>query len=105
MSFSDEQASSRWAIDAQVPVGRRVEARLYNGTETIATTRNTEEGKATLKDISLPAGDYFVEVVPLGPAGQPAGFVQTLLLTETGQRVDSIGRHRSDFRSLQRFRS
>ncbi len=86
--LSDDQASSRWDIDVQVPVGRRIEARLHGDAgEPLATVRNGEDGKATLSDISLPAGDYYVEVRPLMAGGAEAGFVQTLLLTETGQRV------------------
>jgi len=86
--FSDEQASSHWDINVQVPAGGLVEARLQNSAdETLATTRNNAEGKAKLTNISLPAGDYYVEVSPIIPAGEPAGFVQTLLLTEAGQRV------------------
>lgn len=86
--LTDEQASSQWRFDVQVPVGRRVEARLHNSAdETIATVRNNAEGKAVLTDISLPAGDYYIDVRALVRDGEPAGFLQTLLLTETGQRV------------------
>jgi len=86
--FSDEQASSRWKIDVQVPVGRLVEARLRDSAgDTLATARNGVDGKATLTDINLPPGDYYLVVRALVRDGAPAGFLQTLLLTETGQRV------------------
>ena len=86
--FNDSMAASRWNIDVQVPIGRRVEAQLQNSAgEALATVRNTTAGKATLTDISLPAGDYYVVVKPLLGTSEPAGFVQTVLLTETGQRV------------------
>ncbi|MEM7502196.1 MAG: hypothetical protein AAF417_09145 [Pseudomonadota bacterium] len=86
--LSDTQASSRWNVDLQIPVGRRIEAKLQNSTgETLATVRNQPSGKARFTDVNLPPGDYYVTVTPLIAPGGTTGFVQTLLLTETGQRV------------------
>ncbi|MBT8443986.1 MAG: hypothetical protein KJO13_04535, partial [Gammaproteobacteria bacterium] len=88
IAFSEEQASSYWKISIQVPVGRLVEAQLQNSAgETLATARNDAQGKATLTDLSLTAGDYYVQVRPIIPGSREAGFVQSLRLTETGQRV------------------
>ncbi len=88
IELSEAQASSRWDVDVQVPVGRRIEARLHgDADQPLLIVRNDEDGKATLADISLPAGAYHVEVRPLLSGTAEAGFVQTLMLTETGQRV------------------
>jgi len=86
--FSDEQKMSRWNIDMQVPVGRLVQATLQDASGAVlATRRSDDEGRLSLTDISLPAGDYFVEATPIVPAGRQSGFVQTVLLSQTGQRV------------------
>lgn len=88
VAFSDEQTMSRWDLHVQVPVGRVVHATLYDAANTkLTANRSDARGRLTLTDISLPAGEYFLEVTPVLAAGEAAGFLQTALLTGTGQRV------------------
>lgn len=86
IEFADD--ASRWDIDVQVPVGRRVRAKL-TGTDgnLLSTAMSDEKGRLKFADLALPAGVYFVEVEPVLKTGEAPGFVQSLQVTGIGQRV------------------
>jgi hypothetical protein len=86
IEFADD--ASRWDIDVQVPVARKVRAQLTRADgERLSTAISDEKGRLKFADLALPSGAYFVQVEPELKTGEAAGFVQTLRVTGVGQRV------------------
>lgn len=89
IEFKDEHVSSRWDVNVQVPIGRRVIATLTQEDGTRLTQEVSDQrGKLSLPDLALPPGSYFLEVAPDLAKGASAGFLQTTFIEAVGQRVD-----------------
>ncbi len=82
-TFSEQDAGQRWDIRVQVPVGRSLEATLYDATGTrLQAERTGPRGQAVFPDLALAAATYYVELV----AKQP-GFIHAIASEAVGQRV------------------
>jgi von Willebrand factor type A domain len=76
-------ATGRWEIDGQVPVGRSARAVLRDAAgKELARADTDRVGKLAFRDLGLPAGDTFVEIQEAS-----GGIVEALAAFSTGVRA------------------
>jgi len=85
LPFTDSDGSQRWDIDVHVPVGRELDATLFNqaGKE-LASARSNNRGQLAFTDIAPQPQSYFVEL----EAVKEAGFIHAISSESVGRRVD-----------------
>ena len=89
IDIGEAQATLRWDIDVQVPVGRSVTAILTEADGArLINARNEQNGRIALRDINRPPGSYYLEVRPSAGRDAAGGFLQLLRMSEVGQRVE-----------------
>jgi hypothetical protein len=82
--LDEKDAARHWAVDAQVPIGRKASMTLYGGDDTqLATTASGTDGKLHFRDLGLAAGSYRIEI-----SGADSGYIQVLATSASGQRVE-----------------
>jgi hypothetical protein len=85
LPFTDSHASNRWDIDVHVPVGRELDARLFNQAgEELDSARSNNRGQLAFTDISPEPQTYFVQLEAL----EQSGFIHAISSESVGQRVD-----------------
>ena len=73
--FTDSHASNRWDIDVHVPVGRKLDATLFNQAgEELASARSSDRGRLVFPDIAPDPQTYLVEL----EAVKEAGFIHAI---------------------------
>jgi len=84
LTFDDKAAAMRWNIEARVPVGREVSARLVDaqGSE-LATASAGDKGQLGFFEMAPDATTWYLEL-----SSAEAGFIRSVSSTVTGQRVD-----------------
>jgi hypothetical protein len=89
LDVSEPQSASRWNIQVQVPVGRLATVTLFDAEQVeMAKVLTEPDGKATLADISVPPGGYFLEITPNSREGELPGYIQLLTVMEVGTRIE-----------------
>lgn len=82
--FASDEATERWDIRAQAPVGRRLKARLVDAEgEELAAVSADDRGRLAFRDLAPGAETLYVEL----RAPEP-GFVQAIESELVGQRVE-----------------
>jgi von Willebrand factor type A domain len=85
LQFGANDVKQRWDIQVQVPVGRELRASLHDGDgKPLANAASDQRGKLAFRDLSPPAGKWFLELD--GPAD--SGFVQAVDVEPAGVRVE-----------------
>ncbi|HSM69473.1 MAG TPA: hypothetical protein VK830_07145, partial [Xanthomonadales bacterium] len=82
-SFNEKEATQRWDIPVQAPVGRNLEAALFdeNG-EQLSSASSDDMGRLSFADLAPKAATYYVELAAKSP-----GFIHAIASTAVGQRV------------------
>ena len=82
--FKAEETNQRWDIRVQVPVGRTVDATLFDASgQQLDRRRNGPRGHLKFPDIVPGEEPYFLQLEPLDP-----GFVTSVDSVRVGQRVE-----------------
>lgn len=82
-NFDPADLSQRWDIEAQVPVGRELEAKLIGeGGQSLAEARVSDRGILTFPDLSPGQESYYLELTAKAP-----NLVQAVRSVAVGQRV------------------
>jgi hypothetical protein len=88
LQIPERDASYRWNVAAQVPVGRNAQAILTSASgERLSEGATDNRGMLVFSELALTAGDYFLQVTPNIPEDSAAGFLQFVHVSEDGQRV------------------
>jgi hypothetical protein len=82
-SFSEKDAAQRWDIAMQVPVGRQVDAALYDAAgDKLASTRADPRGRLAFTDLAPEVTTYWVEL-----ASPEQDFIRAIGSETVGQRI------------------
>ena len=89
IEIPEADASLRWDVDVQVPVGRQIHAILTDAEgERLGNGAGDRQGKLVFPGLALAAGSYFLEVNPSIASGERNGHLQFVAVTEVGQRIE-----------------
>ena len=81
--FEKADATSRWAISVQAPVGRKLQATLRDAQgEKLLVGRVDEKGRLSFRDLVPPEGTWYLELETPEP-----GMIQSIATEVTGARV------------------
>jgi len=81
--FDEKAASQRWNIEARVPVGRELKARLIDADgKQLAAASADDKGQLGFFEMAPPAGTWYLELSNPEP-----GFIRSVSTSATGQRV------------------
>ena len=83
LPFGDKDIDKRWDITMQVPLGRSLDAVLYDSSgEHLASTRSDPRGHLTFPDLAPQVETYYVEL-----RAKEQGFIRSIGSEAVGQRV------------------
>ncbi|MGD8679109.1 MAG: peptidoglycan-binding protein [Lysobacterales bacterium] len=84
LTFDERDLDWRWDLNAQVPVGRLLDATLYDDAGgKLAEAHAGKRGKLSFPDLSPQAKSYFLEL-----RSEPAGLVHAVATVGVGQRAE-----------------
>jgi hypothetical protein len=84
LNFTEADAANRWAIAVRVPVGKKLQAGLYDGEgHELISRRVDEKGRLAFKDLAPPAGTWYLKLETQQP-----GMIQDIATEITGVRIE-----------------
>ena len=82
--FNEAQAQQKWDLSVQIPIGRKIRAELVDAAgEPLAKASADRRGKLSFKDLSPPAGSWWVKL----EKSDEDGFIQVIGTESVGVQV------------------